>query len=150
MSNARKKLGFTQEALAKHALFAVRNGSFVRLRGNCLRFVREVVSNLKPNAWPLEIGPNAWEAANRLEKLGYGIPLSQGSQVGDLLFKKPTENNAAGHVGIRVPGNRVAENSSYHAASDDDDARGVRTLKQFGTYHKIIRLGDDFNGPYPR
>jgi hypothetical protein len=150
MSNVRKKLGISNGQISEAAKKALRSSGFETKRNNCLRFVRQVVGSVRPKAWPLPIGPNAWEAYQLLRDKGYEIPLSHGSQIGDLLFKAPTEAVPQGHVGIRIEGNRVAENSSFHANSDDDDARGTRSLKEFGRVAAIIRLGDDFNAKYPR
>lgn len=142
MSIKRKKLGITNDQIARTATKALIARDFVTVRGNCLRFVREVVTATRLGAWPLKIGPNAWEAYKLLKAKGYEVPIERGSVVGDLLFKAPTKNNHAGHVGIRISGNRVAENSSYHASTNIEDARGVRTLKEFGKVAAIIRLGD--------
>ena len=150
MNVRRKKLGFNNSQVASAAKKALRGSSFETKRRNCLRFVRQVVGSVKAGGWPLAIGPNAWEAFELLRDKGYSVPLSNGSQIGDLLFKAPTEKVPEGHVGIRIEGNRVAENSSFHAATDDDDARGTRSLREFGRIAGIIRLGDDFADEYPR
>jgi hypothetical protein len=49
-----------------------------------------------------------------------------------------TGSGGNGHVAIRILGNKVAENSSVHW--DGRDARGVRTLKEFGNFDMIVRL----------
>jgi hypothetical protein len=68
---------------------------------------------------------------------GYSVPLKHGSRPGDLLYKI-TGSGGDGHVGIRVAGNMVAENSSVHW--DGSDARGLRTLEEFGNFDIIVRL----------
>jgi hypothetical protein len=70
---------------------------------------------------------------------GYSIHLGRGSLPGDLLYKVHG-SGGFGHVGIRVAGNMVAENSSIHW--DGNDARGLRTLEEFGHFDLIIRLHD--------
>ena len=135
------KYRFKNVDLGNRAVFALTNGSFESRPTYCLRFVRQVVENLQRKPWSVPRGMDAWEAAQELERQGYGVPLANGSRIGDLLFKAPTETNPHGHVGIRIAGNRVAENSSYHAARQRGEARGVRTLEEFGKFQKIIRLG---------
>jgi hypothetical protein len=68
---------------------------------------------------------------------GYSVPVSQGSKEGDLLYKFAVAKGA-GHVGTRLKGNWVAENSTVHGG--DDDARGLRTVAEFGEFDGIIRL----------
>lgn len=137
------KYRFKNTALADHAVFALKNGAFEKHRRYCLRWVRQVVENLQGKPWTVPRGDNAWEAAKALESQGFRVPNERGSKIGDLLFKAPTEKVPEGHVGIRIAGNRVAENSSAHAATDDQDARGTRTLGEFGHVDMIIRLGSD-------
>jgi hypothetical protein len=55
------------------------------------------------------------------------------------LYKKGTKSNPAGHVGIRVAGNRVAENSTTRVGRVQG-AKGFRTLDQFGKVDLIVRL----------
>jgi hypothetical protein len=73
----------------------------------------------------------------RFKKSPYAVNLTNGSVVGDLLYKL-NGSGGAGHVGIRIAGNRVAENSSVHW--DGIDARGIRTLREFGHFDLIVRL----------
>lgn len=68
---------------------------------------------------------------------GFSVHIGHGSKPGDLLYKIHS-NGGFGHVGIRVAGNMIAENSSVHW--DGVDARGLRTLEEFGYYDLIIRL----------
>lgn len=142
MANGQKKLGISANEIAAKAKVALTAKDFVTRRGNCLRFVREVITDLKLGAWPLYIGPDAWQAFKLLHAKGWSVPVERGSVVGDIIFKAPTPRNPHGHVGIRIPGNLVAENSSRHARSDWEDARGICTLKQFGPIAGIVRLGD--------
>lgn len=70
----------------------------------------------------------------------YNVPLTQGSTQGALLYKLHG-SGGDGHVGIRVMGNMVAENSSVHW--DGRDARGKRTLREFGNFDVIVILPGD-------
>lgn len=138
-----KKYPFKNAELADHAVFAVEHGSFERAKQMCLRFAREVVENKAGDSWSVPRGFDAWQAAQELTKQGFLINPKNGSKVGDLLFQKPTQKNPHGHVGIRVRGNRVAENFSPHYTAKHPDARGFRTLEEFGRIDAIIRLGTD-------
>lgn len=86
--------------------------------------------------------PDAIAACHALQALGFEVPKENGSVPGDLLFKL-TGSGGFGHVGIRVAGNMVAENSSVHD-DDDGDARGLRTLAEFGDFDVIIRIPPKF------
>jgi hypothetical protein len=84
-------------------------------------------------------GRTARISALRFKKSPYFVPLKHGSKIGDILFKTHG-SGGFGHVGIRIEGNRVAENSSVHVGEYDNEARGIRTLKEFGDYDVIVRL----------
>lgn len=110
-----------------------------RIGGHCAGFARETVwdvygedSGVSPPS-----GLDAVRQYQWFKKRGYAVPLKNGSVVGDLLYKF---GGAHGHVMIRIPGNKVAENSSVHGIGPDEDARGTRTLKQIGTVEGIVRL----------
>jgi hypothetical protein len=68
---------------------------------------------------------------------GYSIHLGRGSIPGDLLYKIHG-SGGAGHVGIRIATNMVAENSIVHW--NGIDGRGISTLAEFGNWDLIIRL----------
>jgi len=138
-----KRYPFKNVDLASHAVFAVSNGGFERGKQYCLRWVREVVENKTRKPWSVPRGSDAWEAAQELTKQGLSVPAIRGSKIGDVLFQKPTPRNPHGHVGVRVAGNRVAENWSGHWRADRPDSRGFRTLEEFGRVDCIIRLGTD-------
>lgn len=128
--------------LADAACNAVRNGPFASQPHLCQRFVREVVQAVYGNTFDSYWAASAALTARNFRRKGVLIvPLSHGSTVGDLLYKT-TGSGGDGHVGIRVPGNRVAENSSLHwdPESAHPDARGFRTLSAFGHYDVIVRL----------
>lgn len=106
----------------------------------CERWVREVCQHVYGNAFD-----EFWQASARATALAfldderYVVPLTAGSLPGDLLFKT-TGSGGDGHVSIRVAGNRVAENSSCHWRDSGQDARGFRTLVDFGHFDVIVRL----------
>lgn len=108
-------------------------------RGLCAGWAREVVTDEHGKAVANPKGLDAWNAFKWYQQRGLSVAPEHGSVIGDILFKKATVFNPHGHVGIRIAGNRVAENSSVHAR-DDEDARGIRTLSQFGRVDGIIRI----------
>ncbi len=76
------------------------------------------------------------------KKSPYAVDVSHGSVPGDILYKGRKTSGRFGHVGIRIEGNKVAENSSSHVDPEhgDNDARGTRSLEAFGAYELIVRL----------
>lgn len=122
-------------ASARRALTAV---GFVKRSGMCQKFARQNVQFVygsqfdKFHKATAELSRAAW--ANSI----YSVPLHHGSRVGDILYKRGTPSQPEGHVGIRVAGNLVAENSSVHGG--DGDARGLRGLSAFGKPDLIVRL----------
>ncbi len=76
------------------------------------------------------------------KKSKYAVPVENGSVVGDILYKGRKTSGTFGHVGIRIAGNKVAENSSSHVnpRAGDHDARGTRSLDAYGAYELIVRL----------
>ncbi|MCC7494466.1 MAG: hypothetical protein IT204_19065 [Fimbriimonadaceae bacterium] len=61
------------------------------------------------------------------------------TRVGDLLYKLGPRKSSPGHVGIRVKGNRVAENSSTRIGRVYR-ALGYRSLAQYGRIDVAVRL----------
>lgn len=106
----------------------------------CLRWVREVCQHVYGSEYDEFWAASAKETGqNFLDDGTYVIPHTEGAQAGDILFKLHG-SGGAGHVGIRVLGNRVAENSSVHFNDNGTDARGFRSLIEFGHYDVIVRL----------
>lgn len=125
-------------SLAAVARRALRAASFERRSARCQKWVRQCVQFLHGSRFDqyhkatAELSRLAWS------KSPYAVDPSHGSVVGDILYKRGTPSQPEGHVGIRVAGNRVAENSSFHW--DGHDARGTRSLAQFGKVDLIVRL----------
>ncbi len=99
--------------------------------------MRQVIGAVYGSAYEQYRAESAKEAGRLWRKSKFKVPLKNGSQVGDILYKVDC-GGEFGHVGIRIPGNRVAENSSAHVV--EGDARGTRTLEEFGVYDLIVRL----------
>jgi hypothetical protein len=104
-------------------------------------WVREVVQSLYGGLFNRYWKGTALLTAKAFQPSQYAVPLDNGSTIGDLLYKMHG-SGGAGHVGIRIDGNRVAENSSVHWNPQDarPDARGIRRLSEFGNFDLIVRL----------
>lgn len=84
----------------------------------------------------------AWKSSARLAALAwagshYVVAPTEPLKPGDILYKT-VGSGGFGHVGIYLLGGMVAENSSLHD-DDDGDARGLRTLLEFGVYQIRVR-----------
>lgn len=106
--------------------------------GHCAGFARENIWQVygQSSSYSPPTGLDAIAQYDWFKKRGLTVPKKNGSVIGDLLYKF---GGTHGHVGVRIAGNRVAENSSVHGVGDED-ARGIRTLKQFGEFDGIVRL----------
>ena len=117
----------------------------------CQRWVRLCVESLygrrysellhRPSA---RDAGQAFLAAKRAGTLPQGVlvianPDVKDTRVGDLLYKLGPRESSPGHVGIRVKGNRVAENSSTRIGRVYR-ALGYRSLSQYGNIDVAVRL----------
>jgi hypothetical protein len=110
----------------------------------CQRFARQVVQRVYGSKYDKYFKGTALETMEAFRDSPYAVDPKRGSVPGDLLYKGRAKSGPAGHVGIRVEGNRVAENSSFHITHEGDkEARGFRTLQQFGEPDLIVRLPID-------
>ena len=128
--------------LSEAAVRAVTAKGFERRPHWCQKWVRQVVQRVYGDDFDPFMKPTALESARAFLQDGrYVVPLHRGSVPGDLLYKMHG-SGGDGHVAIRVIGNRVAENSSLHwnAEAARPDARGFRSLKEYGHYDLIVRL----------
>jgi len=110
-----------------------------RARYWCSRFCRRVARRVYGLRYDHLFGPSARETAARLKAAGLLLDHQTGSIPGDLLFKLDTKSGKDGHVGIRVEGNKVAENSSTKKGRING-ALGFRTLEEFGKVSAVGRL----------
>jgi hypothetical protein len=127
--------------LNDEAIAAIAADGFETRPHYCSRWVRQVVEAVCPGDFDALFGATAVETGNNFRAAGYTVPLASGTVLGDILVKMHG-SGGAGHIGIRVLGNRMAENSSVHWSSEDDqpDARGFRSLVEFGHFDLIIRI----------
>ena len=109
-------------AVAKKAITSAR---FTSAPGMCQRFVRQVVQEAKGSRYDVFHGVSAEQSRRAWSKTIYAVDPERGSTIGDILYKRGTEKNPFGHVGIRIAGNRVAENSTVHDGANG--AKGTRS-----------------------
>ncbi len=110
---------------------------FIKEPHCCQMWVRQVYESVYDERFDDFQKDTAILAGRAWKRSRYAVLLRNGSVPGDLLYKLHG-SGGDGHVGIRLPGNIVAENSSVHW--DGKDARGTRTLKEFGNFDLIVRL----------
>ena len=131
------------EKLAQDALIALKAKGFEKTNGYCARFARQVCAfsygdDRWNNLWRPDASPTAAEAGRAFQKGGFGVNLND-VEIGDILFKT-VGSGGAGHVGI-VTSRGVCENSSVHwNKSGGKDARGLRSLREWGAFQIAIRL----------
>jgi hypothetical protein len=129
--------------LAAKAVAALTEPGFEKTAGYCQKFTRQVVQSALGHQYDKFFKASAVETMNAFKKSPYAVPVANGSQIGDILYKGTKTSGKYGHVGIRVAGNKVAENSSSHVSEGDRDARGTRSLDAFGAYELIVRLPEN-------
>lgn len=86
------------------------------------------------------MGSDAGEAFEWFKERGMVRPGIPNSLPGDLIFWVGPNHGKHGHVGGRILGNRLAENSSYHWSPGDDDARGTRALSHLSGISGVVRV----------
>lgn len=128
---------WTIEESARRGLIA--KSGFYKKPGLCAGWVRQVIAKSEFKALTPPQGLDAREQFHHFASMGFSIPVEQGTERGDLLYKIADNQGKHGHVGIRILGNRVAENSSVHS-HNGSDARGTRSVEEFGRVTGIIRL----------
>jgi cell wall-associated NlpC family hydrolase len=86
--------------------------------------------------WEFAHLPSARQACLAFKNTIYVVKGRQKPEPGDVLYKQGLPGSS-GHVGIYVGSGMVAENSSIHDTTGD--ARGLRTLSEFGGYTLSVR-----------
>ena len=122
-------------AVAKQALTAV---GFVSERGMCQKFVRQVIQAARGRKYDQFHGASAEQSRKLWQASPFAVVPERGSVIGDILYKRAHDGQPYGHVGIRIAGNRVAENSTVHNGAFG--GRGIRLLENFGKPDLIVRL----------
>lgn len=124
--------------LAARARKALRAPGYVSTEGMCQKFVRQVVQATYGHRFDRYHGASAEHSRRLWSSSPYVVSPGSGSVPGDILYKKGTKMNPFGHVGIRIAGNQVAENSTVHGG--EFGGRGIRTLEDFGPVDMVVRL----------
>lgn len=124
-------------ATAQAAIAAVTDPAFEAEAGYCQRFVRQVVQSVAGDRYDRLWADSAKATAQRCVDAGLAVEGDPAD--GDLLYRT-TGSGGHGHVGIYVGDGRVAENSSTKIGRVQG-AKGYRSLKQFGPYDVLARLG---------
>lgn len=125
--------------LAAAAIRTVESTGTDPRRGMCQKMVREAIQSEYGDDYNRFHQGTAHDSMVAWHSSRFAVTARHGSVVGDILYKRGTRGNPAGHVGIRVPGNLVAENSSTRAGRVRG-AYGFRTVEQFGKVDLIVRL----------
>ncbi len=100
----------------------------------CWRTQRLVIEALDlPSPGP---GLDAKRAGAWYKRRGFAIDQERGTLPGDLLFWLDGKH---GHVGMRIKGNKIGENSSVHSTAGSD-ARGTRKLADLRPADIVVRL----------
>lgn len=108
--------------------------------GQCKRWVRQVCEGAGvPVAYRPPTVIDAKDCAAWYREEREDVCVDNGSVPGDILFWEHG-HGPHGHVAIRIPGNRVAENSTAHAPDGKPDGRGTRPLDELGPPSLIVRL----------
>jgi hypothetical protein len=129
------------DLIAEWAKKALTLEGFETESGFCLRFVRQVVqAALGADAWKIPRGFDAAQALAFCAQNDWVLPVGASNVPGDLAFWVGRSHGKHGHVAIRVLGNEIAENSSYHVHGTDRDARGTRKLANIATSVRWVRL----------
>jgi hypothetical protein len=121
----------------------IATSGFETRAGQCKRWIRQVTTiaqvpaEMRP---PFEI--DARQCAEWYRTHHPELCVSNGDVPGDLLFYE-NGHGPHGHVGIRLYGNVLGENSTAHAPEDEPDGRGTRRLWQVGKPSLVVRLWQD-------
>lgn len=129
----------TTKTLGEIAEERAMKGQGILTPGNCQAWVRECYEKKFGYKFEEQHKGSAELARQSWAKTQYAIDPEAGSVIGDLLYKRGTIFNRAGHVGIRIKGNRVAENSTRHAGRIRRGI-GIVSLADFGKVDLIVRL----------
>ncbi len=130
-----------QTAIAASMLAGITAEWGERQVGYCWRQIRR--SLVKAGVPREKLPPQGYDAAEAFEffqKKGWVRPTLMNSIPGDIVFWVGKGHGKHGHVGGRVQGNRLAENSSYHWNGGDGDARGFRDIRQLIAVSGVVRI----------
>ncbi len=122
--------------IAKYAIQALTLDDFPRTKGWCQMWARLVYTRALGNVFEFAHLPSAQAACKAFKNTRYVVPKGLKLEAGDILYKQGLPGQF-GHVGIYVGHGYVAENSTIHDTTGD--ARGLRSLTEFGPYTLAVR-----------
>jgi hypothetical protein len=126
--------------LAERAEHALHAANYPKGKSLCQSFARTCYEREYGDIFHDDNPSSAHEAEQEWKRTKYARPGGNWGQIGDLLYFEATPGNPFGHVGIRIPGNLLAENSVLHYGKDRD-GRGTRPLSELGRFPStIVRL----------
>lgn len=128
-----------QGIFCEYAVLGIRDEEFEDDPTFCQRYVREIAQEVYGHTYDELWKSNAIESAKAVLNSRFYRHPNTGTLPGDICYKT-RGSGPDGHVGIRVWGNFIAENSSYHSRRNNGDARGLRTVQEFGAIQIVCRL----------
>jgi len=114
-------------------------GRGILQRGMCQAWTRECYEQLYGLMFEDHHKASAHLAMRSWQNTPYAVDASEGSLPGDILYIAASWRNRHGHVGIRVLGNRIAENSTRRSGRVRGGV-GFVSLAEFGRVSLIVRL----------
>lgn len=130
------------DTLAQVAINAVEKASWAPTEdGWCQVFARLCYEHVYGDKYDSFRRNSANLTGRAFQKGGLAMSKAQAGelQLGDILYKCPSNLDYYGHVGIYVGNGKIAENSST-SIGRVRGALGYRTVSQFGNYELIVRL----------
>jgi hypothetical protein len=118
------------------AVAALTSNDSPRDAGMCQMWARLAYEKGVGKLWEFAHMGKARLACLAFKNTRYVVPTRAELRGGDVLYKQGF-TGGFGHVGIYLDGAMVAENSTIHDTTGD--ARGLRTLKEFGAYTLAVR-----------
>lgn len=134
---------FMSQALQEQVTRALTAQGFTTERGKCQKFVRQNIQKVYGGFFDDFHKGSAKESARAWSQSKWYLVGSHPSIPGDILYYTSADHGEYGHVAVRVLGNQVAENSTYHFERTGD-GRGKRPLLALGTPSLIVRLPEPF------
>ena len=86
--------------LADAATRALTEKGFESRAGFCQKFVRQVIQKSLGHKYDTYFKASAYETMLAFKGSPYEVPLSEGTQVGDILYKGRKTSGKYGHVGV--------------------------------------------------
>lgn len=130
----------TQKYLVDTAYKALRaRNGFEKKGGQCKRFVRQIQEAAGVSIdIRIPTGISAKQAAKWYRDNHPDLICDNGGLPGDIYFWE-SGSGGFGHCAIRGKNNELIQNSEFFAPEDEEDARGVRLIKDMKTASLIVR-----------